>query len=457
MQTLRYIVFLFITALAEPFLIAQSSPCSEPINLALGKQTQQSSTKASGHSSLAVDGKLTGGDPWNGEIQHTQKEIQPWWQVDLGQVAQLSEIQLYNRTNCCQERLRNFVVLLSEQPFPETSNLDQLLSNPSIEAVSYAGATQVQYVFTSGAQARYVRIQLRGTASLHMAEVVVTGCLPTEAPSIPEELTPTPIPTPPTNCSNTSNLALGKPSKQSSTKASGYAELAVDGILTGGDPWKGEIQHTQNQGQPWWQVDLEQEHTLSEIILYNRTDCCQGRLRNFVVLLSAQAFPENASLDELLSHSGIEAHSYTGDTQEQYVFPVETQARHVRVQLRGSTSLHMAEVIVNGCNRGEEPQKEEIPEGDPPDEAPPITPEERNPTIGGAPEGLQKLLDCSLEENASIDPLYPSKDQNYIRKTQYRSGSARSHAEKDKVQHLTYYDGLGRPIQSIEAQATPQG
>ena len=298
MQTLRYILLFALIISFSPSLISQADLCTEKINLSLGKETQQSSTKASGNSSLAVDGILTGGDPWKGEIQHTQNEAQPWWQVDLGQVSQVSEIHLFNRTNCCQDRLRDFVILLSESAFPANASLDQLLATPSIEAIPYDGEGQPTYIFPMETKARFVRVQLRGQRSLHMAEVAVLGCIPNdnEAPITPEEPTPPVEESPTPDCQGSTNLAFGKTSQQSSTKASGDPSLAVDGILTGGDPWKGEIQHTQNQAQPWWQVDLGQVSQLSEILIYNRTNCCQERLQNFVVLLSAQAFPANASL-----------------------------------------------------------------------------------------------------------------------------------------------------------------
>ena len=178
-----------------------------------------------------------------------------------------------------------------------------------------------------------------------------------------------------------------------------------------------------------------------------------------MVLLSSQAFPANASLDQLLANPGIEALSYTEGTQDRYRFLTESKARYVRVQLRGSTSLHMAEVVVNGCSTvddsEEEPQEEAPEEEDPSD--PPITPEERNPTTGGPSQSLQELLDCSRETSASIAPLNPSKGQNYIRSTYYRSATTGRASEENKVQTITYYDGLGRPIQAIEGQATPKG
>ncbi len=242
-------------------------------------------------------------------------------------------------------------------------------------------------------------------------------------------------------CSAPINLSEGKATQQSSMKATGHSALAVDGILTGGDPWRGEIQHTQKEYQPWWQVDLGELAQLSEITIYNRINCCQSRLQDFVVLLSEQAFPPDASVEELEDLDHIEVLASPGLTQAQYRFTTEAMARYIRIQLRGRNSLHMAEVVVRGCV--------------PPEPAPEA--EERNsPPIDSSPN-LQSLLNCTEANPASVDPIYPSQDQNYIRTTLYRTSGSVNVPESDKIQSLTYYDGLGRPIQEIDAQGTPDG
>ena len=63
-------------------------------------------------------------------------------------------------------------------------------------------------------------------------------------------------------CSNPENLALGETASQSSTYGIGEASYAVDGNTSGTSPWTADLQHTRNESQPWWEVDLGQ---LSEI------------------------------------------------------------------------------------------------------------------------------------------------------------------------------------------------
>lgn len=78
-----------------------------PTNLALGQATTQSSDDYGGLASRAVDGNTSGN--WaDSSLTHTTNENQPWWQVDLAKVQSLSTIDVWNRTDCCAERLSNY-------------------------------------------------------------------------------------------------------------------------------------------------------------------------------------------------------------------------------------------------------------------------------------------------------------------------------------------------------------
>ena len=142
-------------------------------NLALGKTATQSSTYLSGVASRGVDGN-TDGNWANNSVTHTNNEYQPWWQVDLGSVQQIGTVKVWNRTDCCGERLSNFFVLVSDAPFIST-DLATTISQAGVSGYYVAGplatATEVS-VYRTG---RYMRIQLAGTNPLHVAEVEVRG------------------------------------------------------------------------------------------------------------------------------------------------------------------------------------------------------------------------------------------------------------------------------------------
>lgn len=103
-----------LIALLPAALVAQSS------NAAKGKTTKQSSVGYGGAAARAVDGNTSGA--WGGNsVTHTNPENNPWWEVDLGGVCDISEIKIWNRTDCCWERLQNFYVMVSEAPISANS------------------------------------------------------------------------------------------------------------------------------------------------------------------------------------------------------------------------------------------------------------------------------------------------------------------------------------------------
>ena len=83
-------------------------------NVALGGKANQSSLRQGGIASRAVDGDRNA--TWgHGSCTHTQNgPAEEWWQVDLGQPYAISELRLFHRTDCCQDRLVSAVVAISD-------------------------------------------------------------------------------------------------------------------------------------------------------------------------------------------------------------------------------------------------------------------------------------------------------------------------------------------------------
>jgi hypothetical protein len=84
--------------------------------------------------------------------------------------------------------------------------------------------------------------------------------------------------------SNGTNVAEGKPASQSSTGWGGLASRAVDGN-TSGNYWENSTTHTNDYESPWWQVELEGTYPVQRIRIFNRTDCCGGRLNEATLYL----------------------------------------------------------------------------------------------------------------------------------------------------------------------------
>lgn len=146
-------------------------------NVAQGKPATQQSTAWSAPASRAVDGN-TDGNFGGGSVTHTaEPSQQAWWQVDLGASTALSSVDVWNRTDCCADRLSDFWVLTSNDPITADS-LDEARTTPGVTAVhvtAQAGRPTVVQL-PSGTTGRHVRVQLASaTNPLSLAEVQVRG------------------------------------------------------------------------------------------------------------------------------------------------------------------------------------------------------------------------------------------------------------------------------------------
>ena len=139
-------------------------------NLALGKPATQSSIyphRIHAVAGYAVDGN-TDGEFLNSSTTHTKDEQGAWWQVDLGGKKKINQIIIYNRTDCCANRLSNYQVSISNKADFSTHTYQQdfhVAPNPK----------KTIKLDASGKQGRYVRVQLLDKNYLSLAEVQVIG------------------------------------------------------------------------------------------------------------------------------------------------------------------------------------------------------------------------------------------------------------------------------------------
>ena len=79
------------------------------------------------------------------------------------------------------------------------------------------------------------------------------------------------------------NIASGKTVTASSLHSPEYPHAnLVDGNKT-------NFAHTQNKALEWFLIDLGQDYDIEKVVITNRTECCQGRLRNTKIQLSKAA------------------------------------------------------------------------------------------------------------------------------------------------------------------------
>ena len=143
------------------------------------------------------------------------------------------------------------------------------------------------------------------------------------------------------------NVAKGKKASQSSTAYSSPASNAVNGNTSGkySRNSSNDITHTNDENGGWWQVDLGAIYDIDRIEIWNRTDCCWDRLKNFYV--TRWAFPIGGNIKEGYGTSG--PHAFTSGSHPSMNLPGEFIGRYVRVWLdNGTKPLSLGEVQVFG-------------------------------------------------------------------------------------------------------------
>ena len=110
--------------------------------------TSQSSEGWGGVSGRGVDGDQNG--IYNGNsCTHTHAGPTEWWQVDLGAPASIDHVDLYHRTDCCENRLTGGEVFVSD-------TTDYTAGGTSCGSIVTA---TVDFIFCGGASGQFVTVK----------------------------------------------------------------------------------------------------------------------------------------------------------------------------------------------------------------------------------------------------------------------------------------------------------
>jgi len=265
---------------AIPKSCKASNPKPTCKNIAPGRPVYQSSLY--NHHSVpnaAVDGNTNG--VWRAlSCACTKREANPWFAVDLGKARVVYRVEIFNRKDCCPERLTDINLGVTNQ---DPRKVAPIVNGNYQVCARYYGQTGAgeKRVMECGLRGRYVIIQLETPGQyLTMCEVKVYGEeLAIDKPvKLPAgcELEKTPA-----TC--TENVAKGRPAFQSSDYvAYTLAAKAVDGNSDG--RWGSRsCACTKKEEKAWWAVDLGSSMLVYRVDVTNRGDCCPERLRNFYV------------------------------------------------------------------------------------------------------------------------------------------------------------------------------
>ncbi|CAH3036503.1 unnamed protein product, partial [Porites lobata] len=128
-----------------------------------------------------------------------------------------------------------------------------------------------------------------------------------------------------------SNIALFKPTNQSSTLNVYYASNAVDGEK---DLHYKKCAHTNQESDPWWRVDLGRVEPVAEVNILNRGDCCGDRLNGAEMRVGNQT--ANGGANNHLCADNIQIPTASSKT---YVCRPEAYGRYLYIRIPGNNKM----------------------------------------------------------------------------------------------------------------------
>ncbi|KAA1245038.1 M36 family metallopeptidase [Aquimarina sp. RZ0] len=135
-------------------------------HIAVGKPATQSSLGFGGVPSRAVDGN-TNGNYRDSSVTHTNREV-GWWRVDLQAVYNISSINVYNRTDCCTNRISGASVYVG---LVNSTNPTDYVRIGDLNDIARNAFPNI------GRRARYIMVRRNNSNFLSLAEVEVQGTL----------------------------------------------------------------------------------------------------------------------------------------------------------------------------------------------------------------------------------------------------------------------------------------
>ena len=196
-----------------------------------GCSTSQSSTAWGGDSRRAIDGN-TSGNYKDKSCTHTENEEgkPAWWKAQFYDSVHVGAIQIFNREDCCADRLKDFKIYIGD-------NEDYTQNEACQGGKKFTGAG----IYKCDLTGKYLAIEKPDGGILTLCEVQAYGVLR----EITEEVTPV----------VQKNLfrQQGVKTSQSSTGWGGASKRAIDGNTSGIYKEK-SCTHTEYEcGKPaWW-------------------------------------------------------------------------------------------------------------------------------------------------------------------------------------------------------------
>ncbi|XP_063690821.1 uncharacterized protein LOC134823326 [Bolinopsis microptera] len=211
------------------------------------RRASQSSTGWGGNAARAIDGNTANSWTQN-SCTHTKASGTAWWVVNLGALYKVHKVVIYNRMDCCGDRLDGAQV----EAFSGSNFVKQC------GQIDYQSGKDSYTIECGDTIADLIKIIQTSGDALTLCEVETYG----------EKVT-------------FSKYQLidsdDRQASQSSTGWGGNAARAIDGNTA--NSWtQNSCTHTKASGTAWWKVNLGVLYKVHKVVIYNRMDCCGDRL-----------------------------------------------------------------------------------------------------------------------------------------------------------------------------------
>ena len=100
--------------------------------------------------------------------------------------------------------------------------------------------------------------------------------------------------------------------------------------------------HTENEKDPWWQVDLGRSFPLERVVLYNRCEPGMAERNGRVLVLASE---DGKTFKQVYQHDGTVFYGFT-DKKPLTVRLNGVQGRYLRLALTGTSYFHLDEVEI---------------------------------------------------------------------------------------------------------------
>jgi len=127
------------------------------------KITTQSSTASNAKASRATDGNTDTTFSKN-SCTATKEEESPWWSVDLDRTMEVKSVTVYNRGDCCGDRLNGFEVKVGD----DSKSWNKNATCGGQHSISQGASTAVN---CEGKKGRFVSVVVPRKTTLNLCEV----------------------------------------------------------------------------------------------------------------------------------------------------------------------------------------------------------------------------------------------------------------------------------------------